>query len=166
MTAMENLFAAMRVATGWHIGHYRKKFLFTEEEWDEIGDEVVLYGVNMFLRRKIGQHKYCRHVSFLANCWSCVMSCFLRICNAYKNHVVKMKLCQDLPNDMKNWPPYSKEGYRVKATRDLKNWINRSMDRQYLDAEDEEDAMSYIECCEECGLPVDPRAPMFRRILK
>lgn len=160
---MWNLFDAVRVATVAHMLRYHKKFTFSREEWDEIIDEVILQAVCIFLEHKLKEKKYCHKVSFFCNCWSCVMSCFLARCQMHAFRIGKIAGCPLRPDDYKAWPTYTKQSINPKnCVEYMHSWMKRSMSPSYLEAEDLDDYMSYLECCDEFNIPVRD-TPMLRR---
>ena len=70
LSAMENLFEACNAAARYILS--RKKLKLSKDEWAELLDIVTLDGVSMFLRVKIGQHKYNRSYDFFSNCYSVI----------------------------------------------------------------------------------------------
>lgn len=175
-SAMWNLFDACRVAALYLRRQAIKKVNLSHDEWDEFYDEVLLKAVTHFLEYKIKRKTYCHEVSFFNNCFSSVWGAFQTTLDSYLNNVVKRKLNSidhmELTRESRDWllntplPRYKGEhgdNITSNAQRNLRLWKNRSMSPTYLNAEDENDFMSYLECCEEYGITPNEKAPLYRR---
>lgn len=193
LSAMENLFSAAKFAAGFFKRSYKRKVVLTADEWDEVMDDVVLCAVRQFLTRKLGPHgNYCREHSFYLNVYSCVLSIFQDRLDYYFK-VIKQKIqsidrildanrksfvCAPVngfetgPGELHRneklmnipMPRYTDDNdTRGKAQSNLRCWMNRSTHDTFCKYEDEEDYWSYVEACEELGIPVDKNAPLYRR---
>lgn len=193
LSAMENLFSAATFAAGFFKRSFRRKVMLTPDEWAEVMDDVVLCAVRQFLTRKLGPHgNYCHEHSFYVNVYSCVLSVFQDRLDYYLK-VIKQKIQsidRILDANRKNFvcapvngfetgpgelhrneklmnmpmPRYTTDtDTRSKAQSNLSCWMNRSTHDTFCKYEDEDDYWSYVEACEELGIPVDENAPLYRR---
>ena len=164
-TAQENLWEAVHIAASYFLVKMRGRVNLTRDEWNELFDELKLRTVMHFLENKVRQKKYCRKVSFISNVYSSCWSVSYRVLDSYLA-TVRHKIAK--LND--EWmtttlPKYTtRADCRASSVRNLKAWLKRSVNPPFTDAEDFDDAMTYIECCEECGIPVNEKSRMFRRL--
>lgn len=188
-SAMWNLFDACRVATLAIRAKYVRKVKMTRDEWNELADIVILHAVNLFMESKIRGKTYCHNVSFLTNAWSCVWSCFYQEMNKYiKNVNARKALSIDHLKETKEsidageftqikaranfieqlmatpMPRYcSDKGDRNIAQANLRTWLKRSTHSTFAKSEDEDDFWSYLESCEELGIPVNKESRLYIR---
>lgn len=173
-SAMWNVWDACKVAALFLRSKAMKKVKLSYDEWAEVYDTVLLKAVTHFLEYKIRRKTYCHEVSFFTNCFSSVWGVFQRELDMYLNHVVKRKINSvdhmELTREAREWVmntplPRYKDKHTIKANvrRHMKLWKARSMNQSYLNAEDEDDFMSYLECCEEFGIEPNKNAPLYKR---
>ena len=172
LSAMENLFSAARFATlAFKSRAVKAGVVLTREEWNDLIDDVVVRAVDMFIKHKVIGHTYNRKYSFFHNVRSCVWS---RFGNTLTEHLEKIKdkimsvdrLDHDLcERALENARPRFYLSYRERgfAQENLRAWRSRTRNEAHLKYEDAEDFFSYLEACEETGLPIKKDVPLYRR---
>ena len=154
-TAMENLFSAAYVASATLL--FAKHLSISDDESDELLDEIILNTVSQFLRLKIQQKKYNRNFDFYRNVFSCAWSVSPRTIEKYLD-LIRQKLVSysdwkpDLKERMKRLPFYANKKEIVSAKKNLKSWKARSIGTSFLKVEDEDEYMTELECRLECGI--------------
>lgn len=172
-TAMENLFAAAKMATGYFRGNASKKGLqLSKDEWDELEDMVVLRATQRFMN-KLRSGGYSREHSFYLNVWSSVFEVFYQQTQFYLTHVIHRKMMSldrleperaQFYKDTACVPKYaSNNSERKGATSNMHTWLKRSVHNSFCNREDADDFWSYLECCDEFNIEPDPNSPLFKR---
>ena len=171
-SAMENLFSAARFATlAFKSRAVKAGIVLTKEEWDDLIDDVVVRAVDMFIKHKVIGHTYNRKYSFFHNVRSCVWS---RFGNTLTEHLGNIKdkimsvdrlehdLCE---RALENARPRFYLSYRERefAQQNLHAWCSLTRNDAHLKYEDAEDFFSYLEACEETGIPIKKDTPLYRR---
>lgn len=175
-SGMENLWSAATFAANlFRHKAVRSGLDLLSDEWTEILDEVCLVAVRRFLN-KLKNGKYSRKHSFYLNVRSCVWSVFYAQVELYLRTVVKPKIASvdRLTEEQAEWilenvrPCHyiSKQGNfneRKVAQKNLKLWESRSVNETFCSHEDAADFWSYLEACEDLGIPVRKETPLYRR---
>ena len=171
----------------------RKVLLTTDEWDEVMDDVVLCAVRQFLTRKLGPDGNYCREHSFYLNVHSCVLSIFQDRLDYYMNNVVKKKiqsLDRIMDATRKSFVGAPSNGFdigpgelyqneklmnmpmprytadndtRAKAQSNLRCWKNRSTHENFCKYEDEDDYWSYVEACEELGIPVDENAPLYRR---
>ena len=172
-SARENLwsaaiFAAERLRQKYVKGGLR----LTGEEWQEVLDDIVLAAVRAFMNKvNRGDVNTEYHYSFYQQVYSCVYSVFNMRLDHFLRTVVKRKMDNidrlDLEHaqflvDNARKPMYiSGDGDRKTARCNLKAWLSKSVHLTHLVAEWVDDYFTYVESCEDAGIPVNRYNPMY-----
>lgn len=171
-SAMENLFSAARFATlAFKSRAAKAGVVLTKEEWDELIDDVVVRAVDAFIQHKVIGHTYNRKYSFFNNVRSCVWSRFGNTLTEHLNNIKEKMMSVDrLDHDLyeraiENAKPRRYLAYRERgfAQQNLHAWRTLNRNEAHLKYEDAEDFFSYLEACEETGLPIKKDTPLYRR---
>lgn len=172
-TARDNLWSAATFAAE----RLRKKYVkgglrLTGEEWKEVLDDIVLAAVKQFMNKvKRGEVNTEYHYSFYQQVYSCVYSFFNVRLDHFLRTVVKRKMdnidrlepeTAQFFLDTARKPMYiSGDGDRKTARCNLKAWLSKSVHLTHLVAEWADDYFTYVESCEEAGIPVNRYNPMY-----
>jgi hypothetical protein len=171
-SAMENLFSAAKFATlAFKSRAAKAGVVLTKEEWDDLIDDVVIRAVDMFIKQKVIGHTYNRKYSFFHNVRSCVWSWFGNTLDKHMKNIKEKILSVDrlepdlyehvIENARPSLYPAYKE--RESAQLNLRTWCSLTRNESHLEYEDAEDFFSYLEACEETGLPIKKDVPLYRR---
>lgn len=170
-TARDNLWSAATFAAERLRQKYVKAGMkLTGEEWEEVMDDIVLSAVSSFMN-KVNRGEVNMEYSFYQNVYSCVYSFFHVRIDHFLRTVVKRKI-ENIDRmepeqaqfflDTARKPMYiSRDGDRKTARRNLKAWLRKSENLSHLVAEWVDDYFTYVESCEESGIPVDKHNPMY-----
>ena len=170
-TARENLWSAATFAADCLRRKYVKAGMrLTGEEWKEVMDDIVLSAVRSFMN-KVNRGEVNMEYSFYHNVYSCVYSFFNVRLDHFLRTVVKRKIenidrlepeqAQFLLDTARKSMYISGDGDRKTARCNLKAWLFKSVHLTHLVAEWVDDYFTYVESCEEAGIPVNRYNPMY-----
>lgn len=172
-SAKENLWDACQVATYFFRQKYSSKLKLNKHEWEELNNNVVLAAVKQFMEQRIRNHQYCHETSFYFNCFACVMSNWPSEVKKLLNNIKqRMDNLDNLEPDKRRAtidtarPVFylnHSAGNAYSAKHNLRTWMNRSCHEAFCAHEDEDDYWSYVESCEDLGIPINEKAPLFKR---
>ena len=170
-TARENLWSAAIFAADCFRRKYVKAGMkLTREEWQEVLDDIVLSAVRSFMN-KVNRGEINMEYSFYQNVYSCVYSWFNVRLDHFLRTVVKRKMdnIDRLEHEQTQFfldtarkPMYiSGDGDRKTARCNLKACLSKSVNLTHLAAEWVDDYFTYVESCEDAGIPVNRYNPMY-----
>ena len=169
-TARENLWSAATFAADCFRRKYVKAGMrLSGDEWEEVLDDIVLSAVKQFMG-KVNRGEVNMEYSFYQNVYSCVHSFFNVRLDHFLRTVVKRKMdnidrldpehAQFLVDTARKPMYISGDGDRKTARCNLKTWLSKSVHLTHLVAEWVDDYFSYVESCEDAGIPVNRYNPM------
>lgn len=164
-SAKENLFDACRVATYAMRNKYSGRLRFSNDEWEELCNEVILGSVSQFMNSKIKGRTYCRNVSFYMNCASCVLSVFQFKVKYFLQDVRKSidnidRLAPEARNELLDTACPVKylstgSGSSSAARQNLDAWKRKSDHGNFLKSEFSNNYWEYVEACEATGIEIN-----------
>lgn len=175
-TAKENLWDCVRT----NVIFFKNKAVrngmnLTKDEWNEVIDIVTYEAVRRFLN-KLKNNSYHHECSFFLNVRSSVWEVFYQKVDLYVRNVVHRKIMSvdrlDTDKAEHIQSTYAPARYlsnnveKKAAMAALKVWQKNSQQLTHIRHEQIEDFWDYIEACDDLGIPINEKNPLYKKGIK
>lgn len=175
-SAQENLWDCIRI----NVIFFKNKAVrngmnLTKDEWDEVIDTVTYEAVRRFMN-KLKNGSYHHELSFFLNVRSSVWEVFYQKVDLYVRNVVHRKITSvdrlDTDKAEHIQSTYAPARYlsnnteKKMAMAALKVWQKNSKQLTHIRHEQVDDFWDYIESCDELGIPVNEKNPLYKKGIK